>query len=660
MSDRAEFDPGSATDPQLFVLGRLAHLREFDFGDPDLPAWVIRLPLGEEPYEMSSDRIDRCIAGLVERGLVGRKGGDAGDGTADEPRYWASDACMAAAESIRHELRARHPVPPDELAAQVLLFDAIRSPEGFDRDLLQACLEEPPGALTADDAAKLYRRMMRDAWIFATKRPDNPLEWFPAPKAWAWRDGIAQALESRLPEMRARLVQGVAAQLQIAEGSPLHRALEAVDRAHFVPEPWRLLAYRKRPIPVALREDGTGRTNTSSPDVCAIIAQTLELKQGDQVLICGVKGGYTAALCAHVVGPSGRVECLEDDPAVAEHARQALARAGFDDRRARIHLVRDVTVGRESQQQWDAAVVNGKVPKVPRAILKQMAAGGRLLIFLQEGDDRGQTAYLIKMDGKAIRNQALSSFLFTPIFGEFGFDPPNWQENLELVGATSIDVFISYSTRDQESCSRIAEELEAAGLRCWYSARDHPLSRDGYAEAIISAIEETQLFVILLSHDSLESAHVSNELAQATNRRKAILPVRLRECPPRLTKSFQYHLERHQHVDLATQDGAQVVGHALALLQRRQAKSADSHDIPDEGVLPGGPDTLTERFRALLDAALADGRITVTELEELCQRAIEANLAGTEAEARQLVIARARAAHPDVAIEPMDEGPRGT
>lgn len=670
MPDPIHFAAPSATDAQLFVLARLIHLREQNWGDPGLPAWVIELPLRAEPYEMAADRVGRCIAGLVDAGLVVRTELEPEGGGEAETHYHASDAAKEASEAIAAELRCRHPDLPVELGALLVIHDANESPEGFDRDLLEHCLEHPPASLEVDAAAKVYQSLLKQAWIFHSRHSDAPGRWYPSAKCWAWTEGIEAALAARLDEQRQGMVDGVMRLLKIPIDSPLHAALRAVDRADFVAQSMRHLAYRKRPLPVGMDEHGKGGTTTSSPDVCATIVQALAPKAGDQVLVCGVKGGFTAALCAAIVGPSGRVECLETDGAIAEHARASLDRAGFDERRVRVHVVKDVTIGRDAPQRWDVAVVNGKIPKVPRSIIKQMADGGRLLIFLQDGEERGQTAYLIQMDGKAIKNTALSSFVFTPIYGEFGFDPPNWQENLQLVGASTHDAFISFSSRDEVTARAIVDEFERSGVRCWMSCRDlataSHLSTDGYAQAIMSAIREAALFVVLLSHESLESPHVKNELGQATDQKKLMLPIRLEACPPRLPDSFQYHLNRHQTVDLARQPMSEGVRHALALLGWSSpapvapAPTGRTIDDPPTDAEPPRSETITieksphehaEAFRSQLAAAVADGHLTQQELDALCALAMGTGTAKDLQSARSMVIAQARVLAPSVVID---------
>jgi protein-L-isoaspartate(D-aspartate) O-methyltransferase len=559
------------TDAELFVLARLVQLREADFG-PLVPPWVVELPLQDRPYSLAGDQHIELIANLIERELVSipPEHGETppisepeGDGSTIQ--YGASDQCMQYVAELAAEIRRRSPDIPTELPILLLLFEANRSPDGFGSGEIRSAFEDPPGNLTHTEGLARYRQLMEAHWIFACDRPQMETEWFPAPRCWAHRESIETAVEARRSEMRERLAKGIADSLSLPNDSALRSALHAIDRAAFIPEPYQSIAYRNQPAPIWRSECGSVSVTTSSPAVCALIASTLELRLGDRVLVCGVKGGFTAALCASAVGPRGRVVCLEDRAEVVEHARTAIERVGLS-RRIEIRLVRDVTIGLEDQEPWDAVVLNGKVPKVPRPIIRQMRDGGRMLLFLQNIDDHAQTAYLIRKNGAAVENQSMSTFIFTPIYGEFGFDPPNWTENLTLVGQEGHDVFVSYSTRDQEHCEQVVRALETSGIRCWQSARDHPVGKGGYETAIMDALRKSQLVLVLLSHDSVQSMHVQNELTNATNLRKPMLPVKLPECPLRLPSGFQYHLERYQQFDLLDHSLEKVVGAALTML----------------------------------------------------------------------------------------------
>ncbi len=653
----------SFNSAELFVLSRLVQLRADDCG-PYLPSWVVELPLGEKPYSLNEEAVGTLLKKLAEADLLavepeekaateaatdeGARSVDAaeeGEAEASDAEapfgIAASNACMSHLESLRQEVARRSPPLPDDLPSLLLLADANRSPAGFSSDEIMRALESPPGRLTRAQGLERYRALMDAHWIFACDREREATEWFPAPSAWALSQEILRRLDGRAAEMRESLALGIAASLGLGAESHLHTALQRLDRRMFVSDDFAHLAYRDRPVPIWVDTDRGFAVTTSSPGVCALIAHALELSLGDRVLVCGVKGGFTAALCAHAVGPRGRVICLDDRPEVVDIARAAIERAGLS-RRVEIRLVRDVTVGLELQEPWDAVVVNGKIPKVPRPIIRQMREGGRLLLFIQNVEDNAQTAYLVRKNGSAVENKAMSTFLFTPIYGEYGFDPPNWQENLNLVGQEGHDVFVSYSTRDQADCNRIVATLEVAGIRCWQSARDHPVGKDGYEAAIMNALQRAQLFLLVLSHNSVESDHVQNELTNATNLKKPMLPVKLEECPMRLPPRVQYHVERHQQFDLAHHHIDKVTEAALQLLGDHRKSAASPALTPQ-----ADPKELDET----LEFVLRDGRVSRYEMLLLLEQARRAWPDSAEAALRTRIHQRAREQCPDVTFD---------
>ncbi len=669
MSDSTEFQ--EFTNAELFTLSRLVQLRADGYG-PYLPSWVVELPLRDAPYELDDDALGTALLKLVEAGLVALEPDDApaadgssadpgaapavdeapgssdtGSDPANEPDddrppgLAATDACMQRVDALRAEVARRSPPLPDDLPSLLLLADANRHPAGIGADDIMHALEAPPACLARQDGLVRYRALMDAHWIFACEREREAAEWFPSPAAWAREPEILLRLDDRLGEMRRGLADGIAASLGLVDGAELRNALDALDRRLFIPDAHAHLAYRERPVPIWTDEGAGFTVTTSSPGVCALIAHALELAIGDRVLVCGVKGGVTAALCAHVVGPRGRVICLEDRPEVAEIARASIERAGLS-RRVEIRLVRDVTVGLDLQEPWDAVVVNGKIPKVPRPIIRQMREGGRLLLFLQNVEDHAQTAYLIRKNGNAVENRAMSTFSFTPIYGEYGFDPPNWQENLDLVGQEGHDVFVSYSTRDQEECDRLVATIESAGIRCWQSARDHPVGKDGYEAAIMNALQRAKVFLLVLSHHSVESDHVQNELTNATNLKKPMLPVKLEECPMRLPPRVQYHVERHQQFDLAHHDVEKVTAAALQLLGERQ-KGTGSIAAPEAAD--------TRELDETIEFVLRDGRVSRNEMLLLLEQARRVWPTTAESELRLLVRSRVLANAPEAVFE---------
>lgn len=88
------------------------------------------------------------------------------------------------------------------------------------------------------------------------------------------------------------------------------------------------------------------------------------------------------------------------------------------------------------------------------------------------------------------------------------------------------DVFISYTSLDVGAAEAIVAALEGAGLRCFIAPRDIPAGIER-ATAIIDAIFETKLFLLLYSAHANQSLQMVRELQLAHDRHIGIFPVRL-------------------------------------------------------------------------------------------------------------------------------------
>ena len=108
------------------------------------------------------------------------------------------------------------------------------------------------------------------------------------------------------------------------------------------------------------------------------------------------------------------------------------------------------------------------------------------------------------------------------------------------------DVFISYAAADKPLADDICEVLEVNGIRCWIAPRDIKPGCD-YGAEILSAIEASSAFLLVLSAHSNDSQHVKREVERAVSRNIPILPVRIEEVVP--SKSLEYFICTFQWVD---------------------------------------------------------------------------------------------------------------
>lgn len=80
------------------------------------------------------------------------------------------------------------------------------------------------------------------------------------------------------------------------------------------------------------------------------------------------------------------------------------------------------------------------------------------------------------------------------------------------------DVFISYSSKDQEIADKIANHLMREGFQAWIATKD--IKEGSYAKQIMQAIRDAKVFLVVLSKNSINSEQVKNEIDRAFNRVK--------------------------------------------------------------------------------------------------------------------------------------------
>jgi hypothetical protein len=111
------------------------------------------------------------------------------------------------------------------------------------------------------------------------------------------------------------------------------------------------------------------------------------------------------------------------------------------------------------------------------------------------------------------------------------------------------DVFISHSAKDKATADAVCAMLESEGIRCWIAPRDVLASRE-YGEAIIDAIEECRIMVLVFTANANASPQIRREIERAVNHGVAILPLRMEDVLP--GKSLEYFIGNVHWLDALT------------------------------------------------------------------------------------------------------------
>ena len=148
--------------------------------------------------------------------------------------------------------------------------------------------------------------------------------------------------------------------------------LYVVPREEFVPEQHRALAFSDLEIPI-----GEGE-RMWQPKLEARVLQELALKKADRVLEVGTGSGYLTALMAQ---RAAQVVSVESRPALAAFGRGNLQRHGVDNVLLEIG---DASHGWKPHAPYDAIVLTGSTPVLPREFLEQLRENGRLFAVVGE------------------------------------------------------------------------------------------------------------------------------------------------------------------------------------------------------------------------------------------------------------------------------------
>ena len=143
--------------------------------------------------------------------------------------------------------------------------------------------------------------------------------------------------------------------------------LSIVKREDFVPEAHRSMAFVDTQVPLPHGQF------MLEPKVEARLLQELGVHRHERVLEIGAGSGYMAALLAH---RAQHVTTLEIDPELAMLATENLRKAW---------VMNASVIGADGSRPlpvegpFDVIVLSGSVSEVPRSLLGQLKAGGRLV-----------------------------------------------------------------------------------------------------------------------------------------------------------------------------------------------------------------------------------------------------------------------------------------
>jgi protein-L-isoaspartate(D-aspartate) O-methyltransferase len=182
---------------------------------------------------------------------------------------------------------------------------------------------------------------------------------------------------------------------------PVAAAFEAFPRTGFLREGERRRAGHDGPLPI-----GQGQTS-SQPRTVADMLRLLDAQPGQRVLDVGSGSGWTTALLAHLVGPTGSVLGVELEPSLVEFGTANLAATAQP--WASIRAATPGVLGVPDHAPYDRILVSAEPAILPQALVDQLGEGGRLVIPV------GGTMTLVTRSGDEVRESHHGYYRFVPL-----------------------------------------------------------------------------------------------------------------------------------------------------------------------------------------------------------------------------------------------------
>ncbi|HLF30590.1 MAG TPA: protein-L-isoaspartate(D-aspartate) O-methyltransferase [Xanthomonadales bacterium] len=186
-------------------------------------------------------------------------------------------------------------------------------------------------------------------------------------------------------------------------------AMMAVPREQFVGLDLAEFAYDDTPLPI---EEGQ---TISQPYIVALMTEALHLKPADSVLEIGTGSGYAAAILSRV---ARQVYTIERHRSLAHQAETRLGKLGYQNVKV---LCGDGTLGWPEHAPYDAIVVAAGGPEAPRALIEQLALGGRMVIPAGPSLSEQKLLRITRTSEKEVEIEELGAVRFVPLIGEQGW-----------------------------------------------------------------------------------------------------------------------------------------------------------------------------------------------------------------------------------------------
>lgn len=178
-------------------------------------------------------------------------------------------------------------------------------------------------------------------------------------------------------------------------------AFLATDRKNFTLLEYQNEAYEDYPLPI-----GEGQT-ISQPTTVAFMLELLAPKRGEKILDVGSGSGWTTALLAHIVGPSGNIVGVERIPRLVRFGQENLAHCDLP----QAHIVQaDTALGFPEEAPFDRILVSAASDALPQELVAQLKEGGVMIVPIRDA-----IWHIVKKEHAETETTHYPGFAFVPL-----------------------------------------------------------------------------------------------------------------------------------------------------------------------------------------------------------------------------------------------------
>jgi len=153
--------------------------------------------------------------------------------------------------------------------------------------------------------------------------------------------------------------------------SKIDEAFKAVPRINFLRPEHKDQHELDVPLPI-----GSGQTN-SQPSTVRQMLLWLDPQPGDKILDVGSGSGWTTALLAHLVGPTGTIYAVERILELVQFGEENCRRMGVHNV---LFFEAEKVYGLPEFVPYDRILVSAAATELPTQLLEQLKIGGRMVV----------------------------------------------------------------------------------------------------------------------------------------------------------------------------------------------------------------------------------------------------------------------------------------